>query len=140
MAESPHARFERFTPEERLFHLESLPGALRLPPTVLRMATTELGKMHEISAQDFLFAARVRIHSPQMFSLNQCFGSKNFYVGSGSDFTGYFGSYSDFISNSGIDSVSGPKLTFLTKSNQNFFFIIQKYLTLGLQYCFHLFF
>jgi hypothetical protein len=43
MTESPHARFERFVPEERLFHVESLPEALRLPPTVLRMATTELG-------------------------------------------------------------------------------------------------
>ncbi len=43
MTESPHARFERFAPEERLFHVESLPEALRLPPTVLRMATTELG-------------------------------------------------------------------------------------------------
>jgi hypothetical protein len=44
MTESPHARFERFAPEERLFHVESLPEALRLPPTLLRMATTELGR------------------------------------------------------------------------------------------------
>ncbi len=43
MAESPHARFERFAPEERLFHVDSLPEALMLPPTLLRMATTELG-------------------------------------------------------------------------------------------------
>ncbi len=43
MTESPHARFERFAPEERLFHVDSLPEALRLPPTLLRMATTELG-------------------------------------------------------------------------------------------------
>jgi hypothetical protein len=44
---SPHTKFGRMSPEDRLFHPDSLPEALRLPPTIARMATTELGRAEQ---------------------------------------------------------------------------------------------
>jgi len=41
---SPHARLIRLPPEDRRFFVDSLAEGLKLPPTIARMSTTEIGK------------------------------------------------------------------------------------------------